>query len=139
MNAPVRLTWMRVMYTTNIVGAGVPGFLVTFFPGLAERHMFGAVAQDGMLFGVTGSVWLAIGLLSVLGLRYPLELAGIFLVQIVYKTVWILAVGLPLSLQGDPRALPFVLFFALISIGFAYAMPFRRLFGRPEGERAHAE
>ena len=81
MNRPVRFTWIRVMYAANIIGGGVPGFLVTFFPEFAERSMFGAVAQDGLLFGVTGSVWLAIGLLSALGLFYPLPLIGVFMVR----------------------------------------------------------
>jgi hypothetical protein len=132
MNAPARLTWMKFMYAANVVGAGVPGFLVTFFPESAETYLFGAVAQDSLLFGVTGSIWFAIGLISAFGLRYPLPLAAIFLVQIVYKAVWIAAVGIPLSLQGDPRALPFVIFFALVAAGFAYAVPFRYLFG-PQG------
>lgn len=35
MNHPVRLTWIRVVYAANIVGAGIPGFLVTFSPGFA--------------------------------------------------------------------------------------------------------
>lgn len=135
MNRPVRLTWIRVMFAANIIGGGIPGFLVTFFPEFAERAMFGAVAQDGLLFGVTGSVWLAIGLLSALGLVYPLQMIGVFMVQIVYKTIWILTVGIPLSLQGDPRALPFVIFFALVTAGFIYAVPFRYLFTR-EASRA---
>ena len=135
--ALVRLNWIRYMYLGNIVGAGVPGFLVTFFPRFAETYLFGAVAQDGMIFGVAGSIWFAIGLLSALGLRYPLPFVSIFMVQIVYKTVWILAVGLPLSVQGDPRALPFVVFFALVTAGFVYAVPFRYLFARREAVGSH--
>lgn len=79
----VRWTWLRVMYAANIVGAGVPGFLVTFFPGFSEAYLFGGAAQDGLIFGVTGSVWLAIGALSALGLRYPVRLSSLFLVQII--------------------------------------------------------
>ncbi len=127
------------MYAANVVGAGVPGFLVVFFPQFAQAYMFGAVTQDGLLFGVTGSVWLAIGLLSALGLLYPLPLVGIFMVQIVYKTLWIATVGIPLSLQGDPRALPFVIFFALITVGFVYAVPFGALFARRVNMSGHAE
>ena len=128
--ALVRLNWIRYMYLGNIVGAGVPGFLVTFFPRFAETYLFGAAPQDRMIFGVAGSIWLAIGLLSALGLRYPLPFVSIFMVQIVYKVIWILAVGLPLTLQGDPRALPFVIFFVLVTAGFVYAVPFRYLFGQ---------
>ena len=139
MNAPVRLNWMRVMYAANVVGAGVPGFLIVFFPRFAQTYMFGAVAQDGLLFGVTGSVWLAIGLLSMLGLFYPRPLVGIFMVQIVYKSIWIATVGIPLSLQGDPRALPFVISFALVTAGFVYAVPFRALFARAPSTQVASE
>jgi len=102
--------------------------LVTFFPGFAQRYLFDGAAQDGLVFGVTGSVWLAIGLISLLGLRYPAQFAGIFLVQIVYKTVWLIVVGLPAFAAGDERATFFVVFFALVTVGFAFAVPWRQLF-----------
>lgn len=86
---------------------------------------------------MTGSFWLAIGLLSALGFFYPLSPVSIFMVQIAYKFIWILAVGLPLTLQGDPRALQFVVFFAPVAVGFAYAVPFRYLFGRREAVSGH--
>ena len=80
--------------------------------------------------GIAGSVWLAIGLLSAVGLARPAQIAPILLIQIVYKSVWIVAVALPLLATGDPRALPFVVFFALAIALFAWALPFRALFGR---------
>ena len=131
-----KLAWMRLMFAANVVGAGVPGFLVTFLPGFAQRYLFDGVAQDGLVFGVTGSVWLAIGLISILGLRNPAPFAGVFLVQIVYKTVWITLVGLPLMAQGDERAAFFVVFFALVTLGFALAVPWGLLLRRPMPGRA---
>ena len=135
MISPRKLAWMRLMFAANVLGAGIPGFLVTFFPDFAQRYMFGGAAQDALVFGVTGSVWLAIGLISLLGLRYPAQFAGIFLVQIVYKTVWITLVGLPAVAAGDERAPFFVVFFALVTLGFAFAVPWRQQFRAPLPER----
>lgn len=139
MNSPIRLTWIRVICAANIVGAGISGFLVTFFPRFSKTYLFGAVVQDGSLFGVTGSIWLAISLLFGVGLFYPLPLIGVFMVQIVYKVIWIPSVSIPLTLQGDPRALPFVFFFALVAAGFVYPVPFRYLFGRLEEVQVRAK
>lgn len=136
MTTPRKLTWMRLMFAANVLGAGIPGFLVTFFPAFAQRYLFDGAAQDGLVFGVTGSVWFAIGLISVLGLRDPVQFAGVFLVQIVYKTVWITLVGLPAMFQGDERASFFVVFFALVTLGFAFAVPWQQLFRGPAFERA---
>ena len=128
MITPRKLLWMRLMFAANVVGAGVSGLLVTFFPGFARQYLFDGVAQDGLVFGVTGSVWFAIGLISILGLRNPVPFAGVFLVQIVYKTVWISLVGVPLMASGDERAGFFVVFFALVTLGFAFAVPWSLLF-----------
>lgn len=136
MITPRKVTWMRLMFAANIIGAGVPGLLVTFFPGFAREYLFDGVAQDGLVFGVTGSVWLAVGLISILGLRNPVPFAGIFMVQVVYKTVWITLVGLPAVAAGDERAAFFVVFFALVTLGFAFAVPWSLLFRRAVSERA---
>ena len=125
-----QLNVIRAAFAINIVAAGVPGFLIVFFPAFAEVNVLGA-AQDLFTMGIVGSVWLAIGALSILGLFYPLQLAPIFLVQIIYKSVWIVAVALPLLAAGDARALPFIVFFSLAVGLFAYAVPFRALFARP--------
>ncbi len=124
------------MFAANVLGAGVPGLLVTFFPAFTQRYLFDGVTQDGLVFGVTGSVWFAIGLISVRGLRNPVQFAGVFLVQIVYKTVWITLVGLPAVAAGDERASFFFVFFALITLGFAFAVPWQQLFRGPALEEA---
>ena len=131
-----KLAWMRLMFAANVVGAGVPGLLVTFFPTFAQRYLFDGVAQDDLVFGVTGSAWLAVGLISILGLRNPAPFAGVFVMQIVYKTVWISLVGLPAMSSGDERAAFFVFFFALVTVGFAFAAPWSRLLRKPVPGRA---
>jgi hypothetical protein len=55
----------------------------------------------GMLDGMLAGLWV----LSFLGLRQPLRMLPIFLFEFVWKTIWLLAFGLPqwLSGVGSPR------------------------------------
>ena len=46
--------------------------------------------------GVAFSFWAALSVLSGLGLRYPLKMVPLLLLQLVYKTVWLAAVALPM-------------------------------------------
>ena len=69
-----RWGWMRFMYGLNVLAAGVPGLVILFGP----ESFISSVTQDRLYFGVLGSVWLAIGLLSIVGLRNPLQLSAIF-------------------------------------------------------------
>ncbi len=74
----LRWGWMRFVYGLNVLAAGVPGLLVLFGP----TSFLSGVTQDRLYFGVLGSIWLAIGVLSVLGLRRPLQFSAIFPLQI---------------------------------------------------------
>ncbi len=132
----VRWRWMRIIYFANIIWAGIPGFIVTFFPDYASQYMFFA-PQDSLIFRMVGCIWLSIGLLSAVALRYPLQFVAIFLVQILYKSIWITAVALPMIARGDYRAAPFAFFFILMVIGFAYAVPFGYLFDNKQSHRVN--
>lgn len=130
----IRWGWMRFMYSLNIFAAGVPGLLVLFGP----ESFLSSVPQDRLYFGVLGSIWLTIGILSVLGLRYPLRFAVIFVVQIVYKVVWLGTVLLPLAIAGGLRAdaVPLVIFFLLAIVICLIATPYHYLFGGQKTEGA---
>ena len=125
-----RWGWMRFMYSLNVLAAGVPGLVVLFGP----ESFMSSVTQDRLYFGVLGSVWLAIGLLSVLGLRNPLRFSAIFMVQIVYKSLWFGAVLLPLAIAGELRfdAVPLAIFFALAIVVCLIATPYAYLFGKED-------
>lgn len=132
-----RLGWLRGMYGANIVAAGIPGLLIVAAPGWAAANMF-AVPQDRVTLGMLGAIWLAIGALSVLGLRHPLRFAGIFAVQIVYKSVWLVGVALPTLIAGERLADvgPFAVFFGLVVGCWLVGAPLGYLFGgRPADAR----
>jgi hypothetical protein len=55
--------------------------------------------------GVAFSFWAALSALCGLGLRYPLQMLPLLLLQLVYKSIWLIAVGLPLGSAGRPSNL----------------------------------
>jgi len=57
-----------------------------------------------LMHGVAVSMLAAVTALCLLGLRYPLKMLPLLLVEIVWKTVWVLAMGLPLYLAGPLSA-----------------------------------
>jgi hypothetical protein len=52
--------------------------------------------------GVAYSFWGALALLAAVGLRYPLQMVPVLLMQMAYKAIWLLAVALPLWLADAP-------------------------------------
>jgi hypothetical protein len=54
---------------------------------------------------VAFSFWAALALASALGLRYPLSMLPVILLQLFYKAVWLLAVYLPLREAGRSASL----------------------------------
>lgn len=55
----------------------------------------------GMIDSMFGGLWI----MGILGVRYPLLMLPIFLFEFVWKTIWLLAFGLPqyLAGTGSPR------------------------------------
>ncbi len=87
-----RLYLLRAMFLVFVVG----GFIV-HPPWLLDPDP----TARGMTHGMTAGLWL----MSFFGLRYPLQLLPIFLFEFVWKTIWLLAFGLPQWMSGrvDPQ------------------------------------
>lgn len=87
--------------------------------------------------GVAFSSWAALSALSGLGLRYPLAMLPLLFLQLFYKVVYLLAVGLPLQFApGQEMSIVFVFVggavLDLIVIPWPYAV---RQFVRARGDR----
>ena len=119
-----RWGWLKFMYLYTIVGAGSLGLGIIIAPDVA-RAALGWPKQDPITYGVAGSVYLAFGALSILGLRSPVRFAPVLL-QLCYKLIWLVGVMLPLAARGDLPAQGIVLaaIFATYIIGDAIAIPF---------------
>jgi len=127
----VRFGWLRLMYVWTLVSAGGLGLAMIFAPTFMASSM-AMPAQDPFMMGVTGSVCLSFGILSILGLRSPLKFVPVLFLQLCYKVIWFVAVLLPRLLGGDfPfHAMVLALVFATYLIGDLIAIPFGRLFAK---------
>ncbi len=130
-NNNVRWGWLKGMYIYTIVGAGGFGLGIIIIPDVM-RSIFGWPAQDPIVFGVFGSVYVAFGLLSILGLRSPLKFTPVLLLQLCYKVVWFIGVLLPILFADkfQAYALLYVVIFATYIIGDLIAIPFSFVFAK---------
>ena len=127
----IRWGWLKFMYVYTIVGAGGFGLGTIFIPSVMES-IFRYPSQDPILYGIVGSVYLAFGLLSLLGLRSPLKFAPLLLLQLCYKSIWFIAVILPYLIgKGLPLyGILFAVIFATFIIGDLIAIPFSYVFAK---------
>jgi hypothetical protein len=127
----VRRKWLKGMYILTIIHAGGSGLGMILIPS-AVRSFFGWPSQDPIVFGICGSVWVAFGLLSILGLRSPVKFSPILLLQLTYKVVWFIGVIIPILIAGKfpAYATGYVVFFAIYIIGDLIAIPFSYVFAK---------
>ena len=125
----VRRGWLKGMYIYTIIGAGGFGLGVLAMPSVMQT-IFGWPDQDPIVLGVSGSVYFAFALLSILGLRSPLKFAPLLLLQLSYKVVWFIGVIIPLLIAGafPTYAILLVVIFATYIVGDLIAIPFPYVF-----------
>jgi hypothetical protein len=125
----IRWRWLRFLYVYTIAGAGGTGLVMILAPGFIPS-LFRMPAQDPFIYGVAGSIWLAFGILSALGLRAPVRFLPVLLMQLCYKTIWLAGVVLPLLFRGNfpMYGVVFTLVMASYVVLDLIAIPFSGLF-----------
>jgi hypothetical protein len=88
--SPIRFWVMRAMYLLMAVGLGL-----TIWP-LIISHDPELPRMTGVVFALLGTI----GLLSLLGLRYPLQMIPLLLFELMWKVIWLVAFALPRWLDG---------------------------------------
>lgn len=127
----VRWGWLKGMYIYTIVVAGFLGVGIIVMPEMIKTK-FPWPVEEPTAFGIVGSVYVAFGLLSILGLRSPLKFVPVLLMQLCYKSVWFIGVLIPLLVTGrfPSYAIPMVIIFATFIIGDLIAIPFAYVFAK---------
>src|SRR5215207_7033364 len=89
-----RLYLLRAMYVFTVVGLAIEKLPALLHPATLSPG-------DSVILSELG----ATALLAVVGIRYPLKMLPLLFFEFVWKSIWILAFGLPLSLSGglDPN------------------------------------
>ncbi len=125
----VRRGWLKFMYLYTILGAGGFGLGMIFDPKLIQS-MFGFPSQDPVVFGICASVFVAFGVLSIFGFRSPLKFTPVLLLQLSYKSIWLICIILPLLVVGAPEtyAIIIAIIFVTYIIGDLIAIPFSYVF-----------
>ena len=115
-----RLYLLRAMYLIIVVGLGIE-----IWPGIIHHPK-----PWELMYGVVQCVLAAVSLLAILGLRYPLQMLPLLLFELVWKSLWLLVVAVPLwsAQQMDARTwetaiacLMGVIFLIAIPWGYVWA------------------
>ncbi|HVP57409.1 MAG TPA: hypothetical protein VMU02_04885 [bacterium] len=127
----IRWRWLRFMYVYTIIISAGFGLAQLAQPARVQA-MFGMPAQDPMVFSLGASIFLAFGLVAILGLRAPLRFCPLLLMELAYKVIWLCGVVIPLAIRGQfPKSSAVeVAIFVTFVVGDAIAIPFRYLFSR---------
>jgi hypothetical protein len=83
-----RLYVLRATYLLLVVGLGA-----TMVPPLIDH----APMARGVIPSLLGGVWL----LAFIGLKYPLQMLPLLMFEFAWKTIWLLAFGLPQWFAGQ--------------------------------------
>lgn len=86
-----RLYLLRAMYLLVVVGLGI-----VVWPGVVHH-----TEPWELMEGVVACMLAAFSALSVLGLRYPLQMLPLLLWELTWKAIWLLVVAVPLWSAGS--------------------------------------
>jgi hypothetical protein len=79
---------------------------------------------------LVGALWTAILVLSALGLYAPLRFSPVLVLQVIYKTLWLLVFALPRVVNGRSRSVPWGIAgtFLVIILVWPFIIPWGYLF-----------
>jgi hypothetical protein len=81
-----RLYLLRATYLIIAAGLGLFIWPLLVQPPAGVEHMRGVVR----------ALLAAVGLLALIGIRYPLRMLPLLFFELTWKTIWVLAIGVPL-------------------------------------------
>lgn len=120
---------LKLVYLANVVVAGWIGISSLFFPQTAIRTVFSNAYEPSGAVQLVGALWLAIAILSLIGLWRPLSFSPILIFQLIYKGGWLLAVAIPAIMNGLKYPKGMAVFFVVWVIALPFVIPWKHLFG----------
>jgi hypothetical protein len=114
---------LKIVYIANIIVAGWISITSVFSPNKSAVTVFQNAYQPTEVIRLVGCLWLAIAILSMLGLWRPLSFSPILLVQLIYKGTWLLVVALPAIKNNQPYPTGMALFFLVWVLVLPFVIP----------------
>lgn len=122
-----RVFWLRILFALDVIGAGVPGLLILAAPQVLSGWFFAESSAGGPDGKLLGCVWLALSACALQGVFRPLTFSPLLLMQLVYKSIWLLAIALPAALSGQSVSLVPVIVFTAWVVAVGAALPWRTI------------
>jgi hypothetical protein len=114
---------IKLVYVANIVVAGWISITSVFNPQKSATTVFQNAYQPTEVIRLVGCLWLAIFILSILGLWRPISFSPVFLVQLIYKGTWLLMVALPAIRNNQPYPSGMAMFFLIWVLVLPFVIP----------------
>ena len=90
-----QIAFLILVYVANIALTGVVGSISLFATGSAPRYVFHEAYERNDSMRVIGSFWIAIGIVSLMGIFRPMKFCPILVVQIIYKGLFLIVEVIP--------------------------------------------
>jgi hypothetical protein len=118
-----KMTTIKLVYFANIFVAGWIGITSLFFPKLSSATIFQNAYQATDIIRLVGCLWLAITILSLLGLWRPFTFSPVLLLQLIYKGTWLLVVAIPAIKNNQPFPSGMATFFLIWVLVLPFVIP----------------
>lgn len=122
---------IKLVYIANIIVAGWIGFTSLFFPKVAATTIFSNAYPATETIKLVGCLWLAIAVLSALGLWRPMAFSPVLLLQFIYKSCWLLVVALPAIKNNQPYPSGMAAFFLVWVLALPFVIPWMTFIDQP--------
>ena len=126
------MTLLLLPYAFNILVL-IPIGLMTLLGGERGGRLAcqGRFPESAGFRTILGSLWTAILIGSVLGMFYPVPMSPLLLIQVIYKTLWLLGFVLPRLVGGRSGEVPWgiSLTFLVIVVSYPWVIPWAQVFG----------
>ncbi len=120
---------LKIIYIANIIVAGWIGIVSLFIPKNASATIFSGAYTSSEVVRLVGCLWLAIAVLSAVGLWRPLAFSPVLLLQLIYKGSWLLFVALPAIRNQQPYPAGMATFFLVWVLVLPFIIPWREWIG----------
>lgn len=122
---------LRIFYCFNIIVAGQISVSAIANPSTAAATTFSGAYPANEIIKLVGCLWLAITILSILGLWKPILFSPTLLIQFIYKGTWLAVVALPAMQNNLPYPKAMSVFFLIWVIFIPFLIPWKAWFTAP--------